>query len=301
MEKGLAQLLGQKPAMEVGGLSRNGEKRMKRKDILEKKKAVDEAMKAASSVKDPLVSFSPFCHYDTIGLSVQLKSGRGDKLSSPMKQYIQNLLKVNMEGSYGSEWPAEEKVKRREMVAPEARYIFVHSFPDSGTNEMTALLGTGKTSNTITGARATIVGFVQYRFTIEEDLPVVYVYELQLEPSVQGKGLGRFLMQLIELIACKNSMGAVVLTVQKANFSAMNFYIGKLRYTIASISPSRVNPLIGVDSSYEILCKAFSDEAKAKLEVTSDALSSLLVEEEMKKDKEEEDGRKKQRRRESEK
>ncbi|RVW14223.1 N-alpha-acetyltransferase 40 [Vitis vinifera] len=134
-----------------------------------------------------------------------------------------------MEGSYGSEWPAEEKVKRREMVAPEARYIFVHSFPDSGTNEMTALLGTGKTSNTITGARATIVGFVQYRFTIEEDLPVVYVYELQLEPSVQGKGLGRFLMQLIELIACKNSMGAVVLTVQKANFSAMNFYIGKLR------------------------------------------------------------------------
>ena len=33
MEKGLAQLLGQKPAMEVGGLSRNGEKRMKRKDV----------------------------------------------------------------------------------------------------------------------------------------------------------------------------------------------------------------------------------------------------------------------------
>ena len=29
-----------------------------------------------------------------IGLSVHLKSGRGDKLSSPIKQYIQNLLKV---------------------------------------------------------------------------------------------------------------------------------------------------------------------------------------------------------------
>lgn len=108
-----------------------------------------------------------------------------------------------MEGSYGSEWPADEKMKRREMVAPEARYIFVHRFPDSVTNEMTKLLENGKTSNTITDDRATIVGFVQYRFTIEEDLPVLYVYELQLEPSVQGKGLGRFLMQLIELIACK--------------------------------------------------------------------------------------------------
>ena len=108
-----------------------------------------------------------------------------------------------MEGPYGSEWPTEKKMKCREMVAPEARYIFVHSFPDSGTNEMTKSLANGKTSNTITGDRATIVGFVQYRFTIEEDLPVLYVYELQLEPHLQGKGLGRFLMQLIELIACK--------------------------------------------------------------------------------------------------
>lgn len=108
-----------------------------------------------------------------------------------------------MEGSYGSEWAVEEKVKRREMVSPEARYIFVHSFPDSGTREMTVPLGTGKTSNIKIGDRGTIVGFVQYRFTIEEDLPVLYVYELQLEPSVQGKGLGSFLMQLVELIACK--------------------------------------------------------------------------------------------------
>jgi hypothetical protein len=30
-----------------------------------------------------------------------------------------------MEEPYGAEWPLEEKVKRREMVVPEARYIFV--------------------------------------------------------------------------------------------------------------------------------------------------------------------------------
>lgn len=29
-----------------------------------------------------------------IGLSVHFKSGRGDELSLPVKQYIQNLLKV---------------------------------------------------------------------------------------------------------------------------------------------------------------------------------------------------------------
>ena len=57
--------------------------------------------------------------------------------------------------------------------------------------------------------------------------------------------------QLIELIARKNHMKAVMLTVQKRNISAMNFYTRKLRYTISSISPSRVDPLIGAEKSYE--------------------------------------------------
>lgn len=94
-----------------------------------------------------------------------------------------------MEGPYGSEWPTEEKVKRREMVAPEARYIFVRE---------------GEPPNaSATEDKAPIVGFVHYRFTLEEEVPVLYVYELQLEPRLQRKGLGKFLMQLIELIARK--------------------------------------------------------------------------------------------------
>ena len=61
-------------------------------------------------------------------------------------------------------------------------------------------------------------------------------------------------------------MKAVMLTVQKRNISAMNFYTRKLRYTISSISPSRVDPLIGAKKSYEILCETFDSEAKTKLE-----------------------------------
>ena len=57
--------------------------------------------------------------------------------------------------------------------------------------------------------------------------------------------------QQIELIARKNHMKAVMLTVQKRNISAMNFYTSKLRYTISSISPSWVDPLIGAEKSYE--------------------------------------------------
>lgn len=228
------------------------EKKQRRKEILEKKKAIDQLIKAASAHADHLSDFPPFRRFQRNGLSVCLESGRGDNLSPSVKQYIQNLLKVNMEGAFGSEWGEEEKVKRREMVSPDARYIFVHDLPNAS----------------ISGSedKGAMVGFVNYRFTLEEEVPVVYVYEIQLESRLQGKGLGKFLMQLVELIARKNQMGAVVLTVQKANLSAMHFYTSKLRYSISSISPSRVDPLAGVEKTYEILCKTFDAESKAILE-----------------------------------
>jgi GNAT superfamily N-acetyltransferase len=108
-----------------------------------------------------------------------------------------------MEGPYGSEWQEEEKVKRREMVDPEARYIFVHEVANSNTDDMTTLLTEEDTSTSRQEDSGPLVGFVHYRFVLEEDVPVLYVYELQLESCVQGKGLGKFLMELIELIAQK--------------------------------------------------------------------------------------------------
>ncbi|XP_057977100.1 uncharacterized protein LOC131164136 isoform X2 [Malania oleifera] len=253
-----------------GNLSSNNterERQMKRRrtEILEKNRAIDAAIKAASAEKDHLASFPTFRHYDRNGLSAYLESGHGDKLSSSLKRYIRCLLKINMEGPYGSEWPVEEKVKHREMVAPEARYIFVYEASIACRSHM-CTLEREKDSKSSLEHKWPAVGFVHYRFIVEEEIPVLYVYELQLENHVRGKGLGKFLMQLIELIACKTGMEAVVLTVQKANESAMNFYMNKLRYKISSMSPSRVDSLIGIKKSYEILCKVFDHEAKSILE-----------------------------------
>jgi GNAT superfamily N-acetyltransferase len=38
---------------------------------------------------------------------------------------------------------------------------------------------------------------------VEHEVPAIYVYEIQVEQVVQGKGLGKFLMQFLELIARK--------------------------------------------------------------------------------------------------
>ncbi|KAL0917587.1 hypothetical protein M5K25_012660 [Dendrobium thyrsiflorum] len=250
--------------MDSKRLERSKDKKLKRKEVLEKKKVIEEIIKSASTVKDHLDSFLAFSHYDRNGLSVYLESGFGDQLSSSIKKYIQNLLKVNMEGPYGSDWPLEEKVKRREMVAAEARYIFVRE-SSNVVHDDNYLKEDGR-MNCWTGDGDPLVGFMHYRFIVEEEIPVLYVYELQLESYAREKGLGKFLMQLIELIARKNQMGAVILTVQKANVLAMNFYTSRLRYVISAISPSKVDPLIGSEKSYEILCKTFNNEAEDKLE-----------------------------------
>ncbi|KAL1318256.1 hypothetical protein AAHE18_15G193200 [Arachis hypogaea] len=238
------------------------EKKPKRSEVLAKKKAVEQSIKSARAEKDHLASFPEFRHFVNNGLSMCLKSGCGDTLSSPVKHYVQSLLKLNMEGPYGSEWLDEEKVKRREMVAPEAHYIFVHEDANSVGDETRMMLSAEEASTSCVEDSGPLVGFLHYRFVLEEDVPVLYVYELQIEPRVQGKGLGKFLMQLIELIAQKKCMGAVMLTVQKANLLALNFYLSKLRYIISTISPSKM----GIEKSYEILCKTFNDEAKTILE-----------------------------------
>ncbi|PUZ77864.1 hypothetical protein GQ55_1G406800 [Panicum hallii var. hallii] len=246
-------------------ISSGAGRRPSRKEVLERKKAIDELIRKAIAVKDHLEQFPAFHKFQINGLSVYLESGRGDKLTLPMRKYIQNLLKVNMEEPYGAEWPSEEKIKRQEMVAPEARYIFIKQYLDGFTTECSMNQDAGVEHNHAPCNEGCLVGFVHYRFVLEEELPVVYVYELQMEPSAQGKGLGKFMMQLVEQIACKNQMGAVMLTVQKANTQAMAFYT-KLRYVISSTSPSQVDPQIGLEKSYEILCKTFDSEAKSKLE-----------------------------------
>ncbi|MCH84131.1 N-alpha-acetyltransferase 40-like [Trifolium medium] len=81
-----------------------------------------------------------------------------------------------MEGPYGSEWQEEEKVKRREMVDPEARYIFVHVVANSNVDDMTTVLTEEDTSTSRQEDSSPLVGFVHYRFVLEEDVPVLYVY-----------------------------------------------------------------------------------------------------------------------------
>lgn len=55
-----------------------------------------------------------------------------------------------------------------------------------------------------------------------------FSYELQIEPAVMRRGLGKFMMQILELVAFTNHMRKVVLTVLKHN--KYNYFFKALKY-----------------------------------------------------------------------
>lgn len=62
------------------------------------------------------------------------------------------------------------------------------------------------------------------RYTIEFETPSVYIWEIQLEEGCRGKGLGKHLMRLAEMIAIQSNTPSVALCVQDDNTGAKAFY-----------------------------------------------------------------------------
>lgn len=87
---------------------------------------------------------------------------------------------------------------------------------------------------------------MHFRFDIENLIEVLYLYEIQINKNVRGKGLGKYLMTLMETIAFFFKMKRIVLTVLKSEEDVVKFYFS-LQYEIESYSPE--------DAFYYILSK----------------------------------------------
>jgi ribosomal protein S18 acetylase RimI-like enzyme len=102
------------------------------------------------------------------------------------------------------------------------------------------------------------LAFINFRFVSDGAFDVLYVYELQLEPCAQRRGLGRFLMSAAELAARQAGMQAVMLTVFKANAGALDFYTQRMKYCVDPDSPSSCGD---AGKPYEILSKVVDRRA----------------------------------------
>lgn len=89
-----------------------------------------------------------------------------------------------------------------------------------------------------------LAAFCNYRFLVEEDVAVLYVYELQVR--LMRQGYGKRLMEAMESIARTVGLDKVVLTVFVRNTAAREFYRA-LHYACDENSPD--------DEDYVILSK----------------------------------------------
>jgi N-alpha-acetyltransferase 40 len=149
-----------------------------------------------------------------------------------------DLLKANMEQHYVTSYGKwSDKAKLAELKSDAARFLLVRD------------------------ASGKLVGFVHLRFEWEADDLVLYVMEIQLDGSVRRKGLGKRLMQTLELIARKAGLDGILLTVLGSDADARRFY-DRLAYEAVYSADADVER--DDNMSFAIMRKSFpSDAAKA--------------------------------------
>lgn len=203
-------------------------------------KKAQKLVNAATEVKDFLVSFPGCRHYKCGDQLLEISFSRRKEMTDGRLAWCLKLCRVNMEGMYKEVWGWSNPKKKKQLAAEASRYLIAWA-PDEAK-----------------GRRP--VGYINFRFEKHEcePVPVLYCYELQLEPEVQRKGLGQAMMRLLELIAVKQGMERVMLTVFRNNEAAKAMY-AKMGYTEDEISPGYDNK--SKADKYIILSKFMLREA----------------------------------------
>jgi ribosomal protein S18 acetylase RimI-like enzyme len=137
--------------------------------------------------------------------------------------------------------------KRKEMQLPDLKYLVLQSSQDLH-----------------------VQGFISFMVTYEDGREVLYVYEIHLAPRLQGKGLGRKLMEVAEQVGRNVGLEKVMLTVFRSNTAAVGMYT-KLGYSVDEYSPQPKILKNGAvkESSYMILSRKLESLSKKKFEETA--------------------------------
>uniref|UniRef100_A0A2P2I266 N-alpha-acetyltransferase 40 n=1 Tax=Hirondellea gigas TaxID=1518452 RepID=A0A2P2I266_9CRUS len=159
-----------------------------------------------------------------------------------IKDWLLDLTRENVKELYlDSGWGWSDAEKGDELWHSMSQYLIVRN---SSTSELLA--------------------FTHFRFDMDYGSHVLYCYELQVSSSVQGSGLGAWLMQLLHTLARSCNMSKVVLTVGRNNPRALKFYF-EMGYRIDETSLATLNDTSS--GSYLILsrpCKSNKDEGDSK-------------------------------------
>ncbi|KAL4424423.1 hypothetical protein ABPG77_005666 [Micractinium sp. CCAP 211/92] len=254
--------------------SKGKEKKLARKAAAERASALAariRALEAGSTVGAELAAQYPaFLQYRRNGLACALRFFAAAELPAELAEWALALTRAHMADLYSAcpGWGWSEAKKRAELTHPSARYLvlFEQTAAAAGDGQHAAQQSGQDGSHTAAGDPAAAapaaaeqlgrlgqpLAFLHYRFEEEEGEAVLYCYEIQVVQAAQGKGVGRFLMQLLELIGRRSGVARLMLTVFHANVAATALY-RRLGYVLDDDSPGALDP--SGDHQYEIMTK----------------------------------------------
>ncbi|KAJ9263932.1 hypothetical protein DTO212C5_7350 [Paecilomyces variotii] len=182
-----------------------------------------------------------------------------------------NLVELTSSNDYENSsigWSPSKK--RKEMKLPDMRYMVLKK-QEKQERRMKSEVEESVKGNggALHEGRDMALGFLSFMVTYEDGKEVVYCYEIHLAPAMQGKGIGKRMMDLYEEIGRRVGLEKAMLTVFKANAVARKFY-ERLGYEVDEFSPQPRKLRNGTikEPDYVILSKSLK---VAEQETKSDA------------------------------
>jgi len=190
--------------MPKGKISKAQERKLERLEVERLINARAQLVKDANNTEDLLENLPSFSKYDKNGVNVVFSTERLSQLDQPTKDWMTDMISRNQDEKKNK----KHGDKTEEMFDDRSWYLVVRDMDHDGG----------------------LVGFSHFRFDMDNNQEVVFVNEIQLEESVRRKGLGKFMMQVLEIVAFKADMRKIVVAVFKQDQLVEKFFKECLKY-----------------------------------------------------------------------
>ena len=176
---------------------------------MSKSSAARKRIKKANLIQSPLDNIS----IDFSDPKYTISSIKMSNRPHHIQEWVFEMIKASVSHFYDDSCPWFDHEKRAEILHPDMWNI---------------LASTGDCN----------LGFLNFRFDMDEGYDVVYVYEVQVDPQAQRMGIGTLLVRIVEKIAFENKITKVVLTSHRKNTVSQKFFREKLGYSDDESSPT---------------------------------------------------------------
>jgi hypothetical protein len=246
-------------------VAKGKQKKLARIAALQNEKRTKQQQKLAASKRDLLEDYHAFRRYERSGISCSLEGSPGEDLSEADVDACVALQKFNCENSGAF----DETASRAALQHPESRVLLMRQErrpevqqqqpaatgaldDDLDLAEWDMLPEISQPSTSVdraasapTDEEGQLLGYMHLQFCVSEAPPLLCVLNMQLRAHVMGKGLGKFALQLVELMARQLNMELVML------------YLKDGKVTTVRLSKHRLTEAHGTDRAPED--KAASD------------------------------------------